>query len=105
MRDPAADVPAADPVVIRAALPPTLVAEFDQEWNIVLDHAKQSHDLNSVFGLLTKWQHIVVTERRQPGAYFVLLAKTEQILHQGRRDETVGIEEIRALIACRQQAG
>ncbi|MDU0295077.1 DUF6247 family protein, partial [Saccharothrix longispora] len=33
--DPVA--PAADPVAIRAALTPMLVAEFDREWELVLE--------------------------------------------------------------------
>ncbi|MCC8242703.1 DUF6247 family protein [Saccharothrix luteola] len=32
-------VPAADPVAIRAALTPMLVAEFDREWELVLERA------------------------------------------------------------------
>ncbi|QLY33378.1 hypothetical protein H0264_15110 [Nocardia huaxiensis] len=99
------DVPAADPAAIRAALTPALLAEFDQEWAIVLDRAKESHELTGVFDLLNKWQHIVVMERRSPGTYFGLLAKAEQILQAGGSRESVSIEDHRAAIQQRLQAG
>lgn len=43
--DPAPVPPAADPQAIRACLTPTATAEFDREWEIVLDRVKQSMDL------------------------------------------------------------
>jgi hypothetical protein len=36
---------AADPQAIRACLTPTLVAEFEREWALVLDQVKLSMDL------------------------------------------------------------
>ncbi|MFB8003583.1 DUF6247 family protein [Nocardia sp. NPDC056000] len=101
---PASGVPPADPGAIRAALTPTLVAEFDREWNLVLEQAKQTHALTEVFDLLNKWQHIVVMEWRSPGSYFGVLAKAEQIQRAGGRAETVTIEEHRAAIQRRLQA-
>jgi hypothetical protein len=38
-------VPPPDPLAIRACLTPHVDAEFDAEWDIVLDKAKQSKDL------------------------------------------------------------
>jgi hypothetical protein len=43
---------------------PTLVAEFDREWEIVLDRVKQSKDLADLHELLTKWRHTVSMEMR-----------------------------------------
>ncbi|MGH3938940.1 MAG: DUF6247 family protein [Pseudonocardiaceae bacterium] len=43
MPDPAPPPP--DPQAIRAGLTPGLAADFDSEWEIVLDRAKQSKDL------------------------------------------------------------
>ncbi|MBV9164175.1 MAG: hypothetical protein JO281_22095 [Pseudonocardiales bacterium] len=43
--DPAPVPPLSDPQAIRVCLTPTLVAEFDREWEIVFDRVKQSKDL------------------------------------------------------------
>ncbi len=36
---------------------PDVAAEFDREWEIVLDEAKQDRDLAPVHDLLAKWRH------------------------------------------------
>jgi hypothetical protein len=38
-------LPPADPQAIRACLTPSLVAQFDSEWELVLDEAKQAKDM------------------------------------------------------------
>ncbi|MGH3899532.1 MAG: DUF6247 family protein, partial [Pseudonocardiaceae bacterium] len=67
--------PEADPAAIRACLTPRVVAEFDAEWEIVLDKAKQTKDLAGVHKLLHKWRYVAYAEMRDPGSYFRLLAR------------------------------
>ncbi|MFB7718840.1 DUF6247 family protein [Nocardia sp. NPDC056100] len=93
-------VPVAEAEAVRALLTPTLVAEFDREWDLVCEQV----DLHAVTDLLNKWQHIAVMESRSPGSWFEVLAKAEQILRAGGRAETVTIEEHRAAIARRLHA-
>ncbi|MEU4342462.1 DUF6247 family protein [Nocardia sp. NPDC023852] len=100
--EPVMGVPAAEPAAIRAALTRTMLAEFDREWEIVLDQAKNSKELSGVLELLTKWRHIAATEAREPGAYFRLQAKAEQIQRAGANLGAGSIEDMRALIARRQ---
>lgn len=94
--------PPADPRAIRACLTPTLAAEFDREWDIVLDRVKQSHDLSGLHELLNKWRHVVYMEMREPGAYRRVLAKAEQILRTGQREHAVSGEDVLASIRRRQ---
>lgn len=61
--------PSADPAVVRACLTPALAAEFDREWELVLDRARASKDLADVRALLAKWRHIAHGELRDPGSY------------------------------------
>lgn len=100
--EPATGVPAAEPAAIRAALTATLLAEFDREWEIVLDRAKSSKELSGILELLAKWRHIAVSEAREPGAYFRLQAKAEQIQRAGTNPGAGSIEDMRALVARRQ---
>ncbi len=90
--------PEADPVAIRACLSPRLVAEFDADWNIVLDRAKASKDLADVHNLLQKWRHLAYAELRAPGSYFRLQAKAEQILRTGENPTAGSFEDMQALI-------
>jgi hypothetical protein len=62
--------PPLDPLAIRACLTPEVAAEFDAEWDIVLDKAKQSKDLAPVHALLHKWRHFAYSEMKDPGCYF-----------------------------------
>jgi hypothetical protein len=57
------------------------VVEFDTEWDIVLERTKPSKDLTGVHEFLRKWRHIAHTESTDPGSYFRVLAKAEQITH------------------------
>lgn len=94
--------PAADPKAIRACLSPSLVAEFDREWEIVLERAKQDKTLEPVHGMLAKWRHLAHAEQREPGSYYRLLAQAEHGLRTGRAPEgSVSGEEIKALIGHR----
>ncbi len=94
--------PPADPQAIRACLTQTLAAEFDHEWQVVLDRVKQSQDLNNVHSLLHKWRHIAYQEMRDPGSYYRMLAKVEQIQRSGGNPDGVPFEQMQALIRDRQ---
>jgi 3,4-dihydroxy-2-butanone 4-phosphate synthase len=98
---PPAAPPAADPRAIRACLTPTLVSEFDREWEIVLERAKQEKDITAIHALLNKWRHLAFTELQEPGSYFRLLAKAEQIERAGHNPSAARIEDMRALIERR----
>lgn len=100
--DPTPVPPPADPQAIRACLTPTLAAEFDREWEIVLDRVKQSKDLADLHELLNKWRHTAYGEMRDPGSYYRMLSKAEQILHAGGNPDAVPFEEMQALIRQRQ---
>jgi Family of unknown function (DUF6247) len=96
-------LPPPDPQAIRACLTPSLAGEFDSEWEIVLERAKQSKDLAGVHDLLNKWRHTAYTEMRDPGSYYRILAKAEQIMRTGHNPNAVSIEDMQALI--RQRLG
>lgn len=105
MSNPAAPIPRgepsppdADPVAIRACLPPQMLAEFDREWERVLDQAKVDKDLARVHKLLHKWRHIAYAEMRDPGSYSRLLAKAEQIIRTGENPTAGSFEDMQALI-------
>lgn len=93
-------VPPADPQAIRARLTPTLAAEFDHEWNTVLDRVKQSQDLTDLHELLAKWRHTAVLELRDPGATYRILAKAEQIQRTGHNPDADPVD-LRAVIQQR----
>ncbi|KAA8885176.1 hypothetical protein F3087_30560 [Nocardia colli] len=98
-------VPAAEPKALRAALTPALRAEFDREWDLVLEQAKESHTLEDVHALLNKWQHTAVMELREPGSYQRMLDKAARIQADGGRTTDVSIDDVRVLLAHRLQAG
>lgn len=82
---------------------PTLAAEFDREREIVLDRVKQSKDLADLHELLNKWRHIAYAEMRDPGVYYRMLSKAEQILRTGGNANAVPFEEMQALIHQRHR--
>lgn len=84
------------------ALTPTLAAESDREWALVLDRVKQSQDLAELNDLLAKWRHTAYTEIRDPGSYYRTLGRAEQILRTGQNPDAVPFEDMQALIAQRQ---
>lgn len=90
--------PEADPIAIRACLSPRLVAEFDAEWDRVLEQAKASKDLAGVHQLLRKWRHVAYAEMRDPGSYFRLLAKAEQIVRTGENPNAGSFDDMQAVI-------
>jgi hypothetical protein len=96
--NPAQVPPPAEPRAVRAGLTPTLAAEFDREWQIVLDRVKRSQDLADLHELLNKWQHIAYMETRAPGSYYQMLAKAEQIMRTGGNPDGVPFEQMQALI-------
>jgi hypothetical protein len=93
--------PPLDPQAIRACLSPVLAAEFDSEWEIVLERAKRSQELAGVHDLLAKWRHTAYLEMRDPGAYSRMVTKAEQILRTGRNPDAVSFEDMQALIQQR----
>lgn len=99
-REPAPPPP--DPLAIRACLTPDVAAEFDAEWNIVLDKAKQSKDLTPVHALLAKWRHFAYAELKDPGCYFRLLATAARTLATGEAPPgSVSGDEVKDLIRRR----
>jgi hypothetical protein len=76
--------PQPEPQAVRACLTPDVAAEFDAEWEIVLDKAKASKDLAPVHELLAKWRHFAYAELRDPGSYFRLLATAARTLATGQ---------------------
>ncbi len=90
-----------DPESIRAALTATLRSEFDREWDLVLDKAKELKQLGPIHDLLNKWRHIAAGEIEEPGRYYRVLAKAEQILRTGSNPDAGSMDEIDALIAKR----
>ena len=98
--DPVA--PPLEPKAIRACLAPEVAAEFDREWAIVLDEAKQTQDLGGVHDLLTKWRHFAYAELTAPGTYFRVLATADHTLATGCPPAgSVSGEQIDALIRRR----
>jgi hypothetical protein len=90
--------PVADPVAIRASLTPRVAAEFDTEWEIELERAKLSKDLAGVQALLNKWRHFACTESHDPGSYFRLLAKAEQISSLGHNPDAVPFADMLSVL-------
>jgi hypothetical protein len=100
-RGPAPVPPPPDPQAIRACLPPVLAAEFDSEWEIVLDRAKRSQELTGIHELLAKWRHTAYMEMRNAGSYSRMLAKADQIIHTGRNPDAAPFEDLQKLIQQR----
>ena len=90
--------PPAEPQVIRACLSPTLAAEFDHEWEVVLDRVKKSKDLTSLHELLNKWRHTAYMEMRDHGSYHRMLAKAEQIQRTGHNPAAASFADMQALL-------
>jgi Family of unknown function (DUF6247) len=99
--DPAPVAPPPDPQAIRACLSPVLAAEFDSEWEIVLERAKRSQELAGVHDLLAKWRHTAYLEMRDPGSYSRMLAKAEQITRTGHNPDAVPFEGMQSLLQRR----
>jgi uncharacterized protein HemY len=96
--DPSAEAPAADPRAIRASLPSALAAEFDREWELVLEQAKLDKDLGPIRSLLVKWRHVSHAERADPGINLRLAEKAAVIEQKGQNPNAVSVDEVRELI-------
>lgn len=97
--DPEPVPPEAEPEAIRACLSQQMRYEFDQEWEFVLEEAKHSHSLAGVAGLLVKWRHIAYAELKDPGTYYRLMAKAEQILATGKAPAgSISGDELKVLL-------
>lgn len=90
--------PEADPIALRACLSQRLVVEFDADWDVALEQAKASKDLAGVHKLLQKWRYLAYAELRDPGSYFRLQAKAEQIMRTGENPTAGSFEDMQALI-------
>jgi hypothetical protein len=91
--------PPPEPQAIRACLTPDVAAEFDREWEIVLERAKQTKDLAPIHDLLHKWRHFAYSELKEPGTYFRMLATAARALATGKAPaDSVSAQDIRALI-------
>jgi hypothetical protein len=93
--------PRADPMAIRACLPPEVAEAFDAEWELVLEQAKQSKDLDGIRWLLAKWRHVAYGELTAPGTYARVQSKAEEILRSGVNPAAAPWENMQALIAER----
>lgn len=81
-----------------------MAVEFDREWEIVLECAKQTKDLAGVHDLLNKWRHLAYAELTESGCYFRLLATAAHTLATGTAPlGSVSGEDMKALI--RQRLG
>ncbi|WP_405487771.1 DUF6247 family protein [Nocardia sp. NBC_00511] len=96
-------IPAAEPEALRTALVPALRAEFDTEWDLVLDQAKCTKSLEGIHALLAKWQHTAVLEQRDPGSYCRILDKVDQIQAKGGNPEGRTLDEMLAAIEERRR--
>jgi hypothetical protein len=76
--------PPLEPKAIRACLTPDVAAEFDREWDVVLDTARREQDLEPVQRLLRKWRHFAYAELTSPGSYFRVLATAAHTLATGQ---------------------
>lgn len=98
---PAHQPASADPESIRAALTATLRSEFDHEWELVLDKTKESKQLGPIHDLLAKWRHIAAGETDEPGRYYRVLAKAEQIMRTGSNPDGRPADDVMQLITER----
>ncbi len=80
----------------------TLAVEFDREWRIVLERVKQSQDLADLHELLNKWRHTAYMEMHEPGSYYRMLAKAEQITRTGANPDAGSFEDMTELVRRRQ---
>ena len=53
--------------------------------------------------LLSKWRHTAYLEMRDPGSYYLMLAKAEEITRTGHNPDAVSYEDMQALL--RQRLG
>jgi hypothetical protein len=91
-----------DPQSIRRALTSTLRSEFDREWELALDKAKGVEAVRPpVHDLLHKWRHIAAGEAEEPGRYYRVLAKADQITRAGGNPGGRSADDVMQLVAER----
>ena len=73
----------AQPAAIRSQLSPELAAIFDREWELVLEDAKRTQDLQAIHDHLQHWRHFAAAEAKEPGWYFRVMETAERILDAG----------------------
>jgi len=94
--------PEAEPGAIRVCLTGQMLADFDREWDFVMEEAKQTHDLAGVHDLLAKWRLMAYTELKRPGSYARMMATVEQVLATGKAPAgSISGEEMMARIRAR----
>lgn len=104
--EPRPRVPDADPAAIRAVLPPEVAAEFDRNWDAMMDQAKQSQDITLIHSFLARWRIMAAAENADPGSYFRLIEKTNDAVARMERGELpvsarVSADEVLARITAR----
>ena len=94
--------PEAEPEAIRVCLTGQMLADFDREWEFVLEEAKQTHSLAGVQDLLAKWRLMAYTELKRPGSYARMMAAIEQTLATGKAPAgSISGEEMMARLQAR----
>jgi hypothetical protein len=107
--DPQHRVPAADPAAIRACLPTAVAAEFDRNWEAVMDRAKAEQDLTLVHDFLARWRIMAHAEMTDAGSYFRLMEQADRAVEDARVGRASGGErvpgaQIKAMISARLAA-
>ncbi|MFJ4650464.1 DUF6247 family protein [Nocardia sp. NPDC088792] len=97
-------VPDAEPSAIRACLPSDVAAEFDRNWNAMMDRAKSNQDVTVVHRFLARWRIMAAAELADPGSYYRMMAKAEQAVARaaaGEPEDPSGMsaDEIRTMIS------
>ncbi|QUQ72247.1 DUF6247 family protein [Kutzneria sp. CA-103260] len=82
--DPEPVPPEAEPGAIRACLTGQMLADFDREWDFVMEEARRIHDLAGVQDLLDKWRLMAYTELKRPGSYARMMATIKTTLATGK---------------------
>ncbi len=67
----------------------------------MLDRVRETQELADLHHLLNKWRHIAYQEMCDPGAYYRMLAKAEQIIRAGANPDAVPVEDMQAVIRRR----
>lgn len=99
-------MPSADPAAIRACLIGAVAAEFEAEWNVVMDEAKAAMDLAPVRAMLSKWVQFAVAEQRDPGSYLRTLATATRTQGTGEVPAgSVSGDQVKKLLAARLATG
>ncbi|MFI9385980.1 DUF6247 family protein [Kutzneria sp. NPDC052558] len=100
--DPEPVSPSSEPGVIRANLTGQMLADFDREWDFVMEEARRMHDLAGVQDLLAKWRLMAHHEQKFPGSYARMMDTVERTLATGKAPAgSISGEEMLARIQAR----